>query len=73
MNTGGDAADQVVRMSLEGSEVALKISGEAAKEFSGDFPKAGEYELLSEENVEEMFSKEGAEKAAQKEEVSVQP
>lgn len=31
MNTGGDAADQVVRMSLEGSEVALKISGEAAK------------------------------------------
>ena len=31
MNTGGDAADQVVRMSMEGSEVALKISGEAAK------------------------------------------
>ena len=31
MNTGGDAADQVVRMTLEGSEVALKISGEAAK------------------------------------------
>ena len=31
MNAGGDAADQVVRMTLEGSEVALKISGEAAK------------------------------------------
>ncbi|WP_416325179.1 PcfB family protein [[Eubacterium] hominis] len=32
MNTGGDAAEQVIRMSLNGAEVALKISGVAAKE-----------------------------------------
>lgn len=31
MNNGGDAAEQVVRMSLEGAEFALKISGSAAK------------------------------------------
>ena len=31
MNTGGDAAEQVVRMSLEGVEVAAKISGQGAK------------------------------------------
>lgn len=30
MNTGGEAAEQVVRMSLEGVEVAAKISGKAA-------------------------------------------
>ena len=27
MNAGGDAAEQVVRMSLEGVEVAAKITG----------------------------------------------
>lgn len=32
MNTGGEAADQVIRMSLNGAEVALKITGVAAKE-----------------------------------------
>lgn len=32
LNTGGDAAEQVIRMSLNGAEVALKISGVAAKE-----------------------------------------
>ena len=31
MNPGGDAAEQVVRLSLEGVEVAAKISGAGAK------------------------------------------
>lgn len=31
MYSSGDAAEQVVRMSLEGAEFALKISGSAAK------------------------------------------
>ena len=31
MNTSGDAAEQIVRMSLEGVEVAAKITGSAAK------------------------------------------
>lgn len=31
MNTSGDAAEQIVRMSLEGTEIALRLSGAAAK------------------------------------------
>ncbi len=31
MNNAGDAAEQVVRLSLEGTEVALKLTGSAAK------------------------------------------
>ena len=31
MNTSGDAAEQIVRLSLEGAEVALKLTGSAAK------------------------------------------
>lgn len=31
MNAGGDAAEQVVRLSLEGAEVAAKITGNGAK------------------------------------------
>ena len=31
MNTSGDAAEQIVRMSLEGAEVALRLTGSAAK------------------------------------------
>ena len=31
MNPGGDAAEQVVRMSLEGVEVAARITGTGAK------------------------------------------
>ena len=31
MNTGGEAADQVVKMTLEGAEVAVKIAGAGAK------------------------------------------
>ena len=31
MTNSGDAAEQIVRMSLEGTEVALKLSGSAAK------------------------------------------
>lgn len=34
MNTGGDAAEQVVRLSLEGIEVAAKLTGSAAKEIA---------------------------------------
>lgn len=34
MNNGGDAAEQIVRMSLEGVEVAAKITGAAAKEIA---------------------------------------
>ena len=31
MNAGGDAAEQIVRMSLEGVEVAARITGSGAK------------------------------------------
>ena len=31
MNTSGEAAEQIVRMSLEGFEVAAKITGAGAK------------------------------------------
>lgn len=31
MNSSGDAAEQIVRMSLEGAEVALRLTGSAAK------------------------------------------
>ena len=31
MTQGGDPAEQIVRLSLEGMEVAVKISGESAK------------------------------------------
>ena len=34
MNTGGEAAEQIVRMSLEGFEVAAKITGAGAKNIS---------------------------------------
>lgn len=34
MNYSGDAAEQVVRMSLEGAEVAAKITGQGAKEIA---------------------------------------
>ena len=34
MNTSGEAADQVVRMSLEAGEAALKISGTGAKQLA---------------------------------------
>ena len=34
MNLGNDPADQVVRFTLEGTEVALKLSGLAAKNFA---------------------------------------
>ena len=33
MNYGSEPADQVVRYSLEGAELALRISGTAAKNF----------------------------------------
>ena len=31
MNNSGDAAEQIVRLSLEGTEMALRLSGSAAK------------------------------------------
>ena len=31
MNTGGEAADQMVRMMLSGGEVAVRLSGSAIK------------------------------------------
>lgn len=34
MNNGGDAAEQVVRLSLEAFEVAAKVTGEAAKDIA---------------------------------------
>lgn len=34
MNYGSDPADQIVRFTLEGSEVALRLSGSAAKNFA---------------------------------------
>lgn len=34
MNNGGDAAEQIVRLSLEGFEVAAKITGEAVKDLA---------------------------------------
>ena len=34
MNNGGDAAEQMVRLSLEGFEVAAKLTGSAAKELT---------------------------------------
>ena len=34
MNNSGDAAEQIVRMSLEGVEVAARITGTAAKEIA---------------------------------------
>lgn len=33
MNNSGDAAEQVLRMSLEGAEFALKITGHGGKEY----------------------------------------
>lgn len=44
MNTGGEAAEQIVRMSLEGIEVAAKISGAGAKNIAALL-----YALLKEE------------------------
>ena len=35
----GDAAEQVVRMSLEGAEFALKITGSAAKNLAAPFTR----------------------------------
>ena len=35
MNNSGDAAEQIVRFGFEGAEVALKITGAAAKKYCG--------------------------------------
>ena len=45
MNTGGEAAEQVVRMSLQGVEVAAKISGAGAKNIAVLL-----YSILKEQN-----------------------
>lgn len=41
MNNSGDAAEQIVRMSLEGTEVALRLTGSAAKNIA-----AGIYAIM---------------------------
>ena len=46
MNTGGEAAEQIVRMSLEGFEVAAKITGAGAKNIAILL-----YSILKEENA----------------------
>ena len=37
MNTSGDAAESIVRMSLQGLEVAVKLSGSGAKNFCRNY------------------------------------
>ena len=44
MNTGGEAAEQIVRMSLEGFEVAAKNTGAGAKNIAIQL-----YSILKEE------------------------
>ncbi len=39
MNNSGDAAEQIVRMSLEGVEIAAKITGTAAKRDERNAPE----------------------------------
>lgn len=34
MNNGGDAAEQIVRLSLEGFEVAVRLTGSAGRRIS---------------------------------------
>ena len=56
MNTSADAADQVVRMSLNGAEVALKVSGKGAKEIGLSFTlEAGKTMGLSEDKSLTIF------------------
>ena len=45
MNTGGDAAEQVVRLSLEGMEVTAKIAGAGAKQIAAIL-----YALMKDQN-----------------------
>lgn len=56
MNTSGDAAEQIVRLSLEGAEVVLKLTGSAAKNLAAmlyaiskdpKYPKAGKAKIAS--------------------------
>jgi hypothetical protein len=64
MNHSGDAAEQIVRMSLEGIEVAAKITGAAAKEIaimliaalkSDGAEKNGGMKLKGKERLESML------------------
>ena len=52
MNTGGEAAEQIVRMSLEGFEVAAKITGAGAKNIAILL-----YSILKEEKENQRKSK----------------
>lgn len=52
MNTGGEAAEQIVRMSLEGFEVAAKITGAGAKNIAILL-----YSILKEEKENQRQSK----------------
>ena len=57
MNTGGEAAEQIVRMSLEGFEVAAKITGAGAKNIAILL-----YSILKEEKKTKPQRKEKREK-----------
>ena len=45
MYNSGDAAEQVVRISLEGTEVALKLTGSAAKNIAASSTLSGKTEI----------------------------
>ena len=45
MYNSGDAAEQVVRISLEGTEVALKLTGSAAKNIAAMLYLSGKTEI----------------------------
>ena len=60
MNNSGDAAEQVVRLSLEGTEVALKLTGCAAKNIAAAVGKPYST-LLREVNPFDDGAKLGAE------------
>ena len=64
MNNSGDAAEQIVRMSLEGVDVAARITGSAAKEIallllaalkSPDKNSAGKLKLKGKERMNSML------------------
>ena len=53
MNNGGDAAEQVVRLSLEGFEVAARLSGSAADVYKRQMIISREY--IGTQTVAEAF------------------
>ena len=65
--TEDGGAEPYIHGTLESAVGTILMEEElmdAAKDDQGDLPETGKYELLSEEDVEELFTKEGAEEAA---------